>query len=179
MNSILGEPKISNILRLAADVRARYVPGAVIEFGVFQGGVLAELAKALPGRDIFGYDTFDGLPPADWTPAEVHDAGEFADTSLAAVAAKVADFPRVRLVPGYFPASAVDVPMVAFAHVDFDFHAGTASAIRWLLPRLMSGAIVVFDDYDWPHCPGVRAAIEEAGLPVTVDVQFQAVYRHP
>lgn len=41
----------------------RHVPkGVIVEVGLFKGSFLSGIAKAYPGREIYGYDTFEGLP---------------------------------------------------------------------------------------------------------------------
>lgn len=39
--------------------------GLVAEFGVFRGSTLRRIAEALPGRTVFGFDSFEGFPE-DW-----------------------------------------------------------------------------------------------------------------
>ena len=36
--------------------------GVILEFGVFRGGTIRYLAKAVPGRKVHGFDSFEGLP---------------------------------------------------------------------------------------------------------------------
>jgi hypothetical protein len=176
-NSILGNAKIANIVKHARSVRERGVRGIAMEVGVYKGGVLAEIASVFDRtRRVIGYDTFAGLPAVDHEEGEHHRPGEFGDTSLRAVGEKLAGT-GVLLVPGYFPETAIDTPIIAFAHVDVDFYRSTRNALQWILPRLAPGGVIVIDDYDWPHCPGVRKAIDELRLPVKVEVQYQAVYQ--
>jgi O-methyltransferase len=157
------------------------VPGAAAECGVYCGSTLRMLAKAAPDRRFFGFDTFTGLPAAMWSEGEVHQPGDFADTSLNAVQQYVAQCPNVRLVRGEFPASTSRVPLdgetFAFVHLDFDFYESTRAALDWLLPRMSPGGVIVFDDYEWHRCPGVKRAIDELGLKVEKTVQYQAVYQ--
>lgn len=159
--SILGNFKLRKVLDVALE--ATSVPGDAVEFGVYQGGVLRELATLFPERTVWGYDSFEGLPAQDWAEDEVHSAGDFADTSLEAVAALCGDHPNVRLVKGHIPDSLIDARF-AFAHVDLDFYRSTLSALTWLLPRMNTGGGIVLDDFEWPRCPGVERAVKELGL---------------
>lgn len=165
--------------RLLAELAAA-PPGAAVEMGVYQGGSLAAMALVDPNRQVIGFDTFEGLPAEAWRAGEPHQVGDFGDTSLGAVLRAVEGMANVTLVPGLFPesASGIDVS-VALAHVDFDFYESTRAAIDWLLPRMMRGGVILFDDYDWRNCPGVRRAIDEAGLPVKPSATCQVIYRHP
>lgn len=154
------------------------VQGLAAECGVWQGYSLRALARSQPGRSMVGFDTFTGLPAGHQN--EIHQAGEFGDTSLEAVTAALASCKNVQLVPGLFPGSAAQFESwkFAFAYIDFDFYESTVAAIDWFLPRLVPGAVLAFDDYDWKHCPGVARAIAEKGLTVTQPVPHLAVYRH-
>lgn len=176
--SILGDLKlgaIAAVLDTVADV-----PGQLAECGVYRGGILRVLAERFPDRRVIGFDTFAGLPLSAWTQGEIHNAGEFGDTSLSAALATVQGLRNVQLVPGIFPESAGELDdelRFAFVHLDFDYYASTKAAIEWFLPRLSPGGLIVFDDYRWPHCPGVEQAIVEAGLQVEQTVEFQAIWR--
>lgn len=175
MLCLIKGPKLD---RLLAELR-RAPAGIVVEMGVYFGGSLAAMAKAAPDRQLVGFDTFTGLPKEAWSKGEPHGIGDFGDTSLEGVQKALDGLDNVSLRPGLFPASAdgLDDP-IALAHLDFDFYQSTKDAIEWLLPRLTAGGVIVFDDYDWENCPGVRKAIEEAGLIVENVGHNQAIYRH-
>lgn len=177
--SILGRDKQEYIAALAAQMSD--VPGAFAECGVYRGGILKMLSDICPDRAVFGFDTFAGLPKEMWVSGEPHSAGEFGDTSLAAVMREVEGCKNVALVKGVFPDSASGCKGEKFAlvHLDFDFYESTRTAIEWFLPRMSSGGAIVFDDYEWDNCPGVKRAIDEAGLSVECSVGYQAVYRIP
>jgi len=64
--------------------------GLALEFGVFTGGTLRIIAEARGGRDVYGFDTFTGLPE-DWRLG--FPAGTFAVEELP-------DVPGAQLVQG-------------------------------------------------------------------------------
>lgn len=169
--SILGKYKLHKVLAVAEQVRS--VSGDAVEMGVYQGGVLRDLAKLFPDRTVWGYDSFEGLPSEDWAEDEVHSAGDFADTSMEAVAALCSNHPNVRLVKGHIPDSLIDARF-AFAHVDLDFYRSTMAALTWLLPRMNAGGSIVLDDFGWPRCPGVERAVSELGLSYRKISEYQA-----
>lgn len=177
MKRILSADREASLLHWLRHVE--YVPGAIVECGVYCGSTLRMLAKATPHRRMYGFDTFKGLPAAMWSTGEVHEPGDFADTSFDAVAAALADCPNVQLVQGEFPTSArgLEEDRFAFVHLDFDFYESTRAALGWLLPRMSPGGVIVFDDYEWYRCPGVKRAIDELGLSVERTVSYQAVWR--
>ncbi len=176
MLSLVDGPKLNAILRLLAE-RER-VDGAVAECGVYHGGTVQRVAAAFPHRSILAFDTFEGLPAKDWRPDEVHSAGDFSDLDGKAVAEALSAIPNVEVRKGYFPDTAkpTDGPFV-LVHLDFDFYEGTRAGIDWFVPRMAQGGVIVFDDYDWKHCPGVRRAIDEAGLAVEITAPCQAIWK--
>lgn len=176
MKRILSADREASLIHWLHHVEG--VPGAVGEFGVYCGSTLRQLAKAAPGRRVYGFDTFEGLPAAMWSEGEPHAVGDFADTSVDAVAAALVECPNVQLVQGEFPASArgLEGDRFAFVHLDFDFYESTRAALGWLLSRMSPGGVIVFDDYEWHRCPGVKRAIDEMGMKVERTVPYQAVW---
>ena len=180
MGSILqttnGDTLTSLIL---SAVSVKDIPGEVAECGVLQGGTLRALSMVFPQKVILGFDTFSGMPAQSWSDGEVHNIGEFAETSLQTVEANIIGLTNIILVPGVFPdsASAFRGWQFAFVYIDFDLYLSTLAAIDWFLPRMAHGGLMVFDDYDWPKCPGVKRAIEERKLSVEVPCSYQAICR--
>jgi len=152
--------------------------GYFAEVGVYKGGSLKLLAMSFPERKILGFDTFEGLPSAQWSTIEPHKAGDFSDTSKEAVSELLGDFNKnVELIKGLFPGSAESVKdyKFSFVHVDTDFYLGVKACIEWFWPRLLPGGIIVFDDYEWMACPGVKKALDESGKPFgRTNAQYQA-----
>lgn len=150
-------------------------PGVGVEFGVYQGGTLLEMAQRQPWRMFYGFDTFEGLPGEAWQEGEPHGIGDFRDTDYKQIAASMPF--NVILKPGLFPQTGEGIfDKVGFAHVDFDYELSTAAAIDWLKPRLVRGGVVVFDDYEWQHCPGVRRAIDASGIAILKSGEHQAYW---
>lgn len=168
---------LTSLILSAASVRD--VPGAVAECGVLQGGTLRALSMVFPNKTILGFDTFAGMPAQSWSEGEVHNIGDFADTSLETVTANLIGRENVTLVPGVFPDTCHPYRnwKFAFVYVDFDLYHSTLAAIDWFLPRMWRGGLMVFDDYDWPMCPGVKRAIEERSLSIEVPCSYQAICR--
>lgn len=155
--------------------KTKMVEGEAAECGVWQGGNLLNIARALPHKIVYGFDTFTGLPEEKWSSDDQYLPRQFADTSMEQVALELAGH-SIRLVKGLFPESAA--PFVgmrfAFVHLDLDLYLSTLEALRWFMPRMSDGGIIVFDDYDNPKAPGIRRAIDECGLVATPTWPLQA-----
>jgi predicted O-methyltransferase YrrM len=116
--------------------------GMALEFGVFQGRSLSVIAEARKGREVYGFDSFEGLPE-DYRP-HVRQ-GAFALDRL----------PRVEgaeLVVGWFddtlPGFLDAHPgPVDFLHVDGDLYSSAVTVLTLVGPRLQSGSIVIFDEF--------------------------------
>ena len=150
------------VLAILAAQAAR-LDGEVWECGVYRGGTAMLLAERLAGtgRMLRLFDTFAGMPPTD-AAKDLHSAGDFADTSLADVRARVrGDF--VRFHPGVIPQTfqELEAARIAFAHVDVDIHSAHVACCEFIFPRLCVGGFIVFDDYGVPSCPGARAAVDD------------------
>ena len=118
--------------------------GLVCEFGVFEAWSINRIADRLPGRTVYGFDSFEGLPER-WR--ESFGPGAFSTGG---------HLPRVRpnvsLVKGWFdatlPAFAAAHPgPVALLHVDCDLYSSTRCVLEQLGGRLVPGSVIVFDEY--------------------------------
>ncbi|MGH9471120.1 MAG: TylF/MycF/NovP-related O-methyltransferase [Terriglobales bacterium] len=142
-------------------LQSQAVPGATAEVGVYRGGTAFLLARARPGTPMYLFDTFAGMPRVR-PDLDLHRSGDFADTSLDAARRFVASETAV-FRPGVFPSSAAGLEGERFSlvHVDCDIYDSVRACCEWFYPRLAPGGLLVFDDYGWPSCPGVRTAVDE------------------
>lgn len=126
-----------------AALKARSVPGMVLEFGVAGGVSINFIASEVgPGQTVHGFDSFEGLPEA-WTSA--YRAGHFAQ-ALPDVAS------NVELVVGWFNATLPEFLEahpgdVSYLHVDCDLYSSTQTIFGLLAGRIKPGTIIVFDEY--------------------------------
>lgn len=138
--------------------------GDFIECGVYKGGtarLLAELlARGGSSAKLHLFDTFAGMPRTG--DVDVHQQGDFADTSLEQVRRFVGHEDIARFYPGFVPETFVNLDHVriAFAHVDVDIYQSVIDCCAFIYPRLVEGAVMVFDDYGFPTCPGARQAVD-------------------
>lgn len=117
--------------------------GLVLEFGVFSGRTINHIAGCFAGRQIYGFDSFEGLPET-WRPG--FEAGAFRAPMIPHVASNVA------LIRGWFDRT---LPTfcdehkedVAFLHIDCDIYSSTQTVLQQLKGRIRPGAVIVFDEY--------------------------------
>jgi O-methyltransferase len=141
--------------------KARDLPGSVAECGVYRGGTLRLIARALPNKTVWGFDTFVGMPDGA-KECDVHKGGAFGDTSYEQVSEFLKDLGNVHLVQGMFPDTFVQIPpeeKFCLVHLDCDQYDSYKSALDFFLPRLVDGGFLVVDDY--VDCEGSRKAVDE------------------
>ena len=120
------------------------IDGLVMEFGVFRGESLRFIAKRVV-QSVHGFDSFEGLPE-DWT--YFQKQGRFT------LDGKVPEFREANICvyKGWFdktlPTFLATHPGPArFIHIDCDIYSSTRIVLNLLAPRLVSGSVLVFDEY--------------------------------
>jgi predicted O-methyltransferase YrrM len=116
--------------------------GMALEFGVATGRTLTVIAAARGNKQVFGFDSFQGLPE-DWRTNI--PAGTFKTDTLP-------DVPGTELVVGLFQDTlpgflASHAEPVAFVHLDADLYSSTTTVLQHIGPRLRPGSVLVFDEY--------------------------------
>ncbi|HAI43542.1 MAG TPA: autotransporter strand-loop-strand O-heptosyltransferase, partial [Maribacter sp.] len=172
--SALGPWKLDN-LTISLN-KAKEVEGKAAEVGVYKGGSARKIASTLDDRDLLLFDTFEGMPETGFE--EPHKKGDFNDTSLESVKSYLSDKPNCQFFPGFFPNTAEHLKseVFSFVHLDGDYYETTKNGIEFFYPRLAKGGIILFDDYGWDACPGVRKAIDEFFVDKQDEIEAQ-IYR--
>jgi hypothetical protein len=167
-------------------IERRQLQGAVVECGVWQGGSMMAAALTLlrlgvDNRELYLYDTFAGMtepeevdrahdgssaeqvmnaqvPSAksmgDWTNAGVEEVrANMSSTGYPAqrvhyVVGKVED-----TIPATLPGP------IALLRLDTDFYSSTRQELEHLYPLVVSGGVVIIDDYGFWQ--GARRAVDE------------------
>lgn len=159
------------------------IRGDIVECGVWRGGSMMAVALALmargdTSRDLYLYDTFEGM--SEPTDADRSVSGESAAAQLARTTrgegvwceAGLEDvqanlwstgYPRERIhfvqgkvedtLPGTLPAQ------LALLRLDTDWYESTRHELQHLYPRLSRHGVLIIDDYG--HWEGARRAVDE------------------
>lgn len=150
--SVVAKEVISALIR-----RAKVSPnGSFVEVGVYKGGTAWHLSKLAEeqNRKIYLYDTFEGIPYKD--KIDSHKVGDFKDTSYDKI---VEAIPYAQVIKGIFPDSAVEMEEISFVHFDCDQYKSIIDGVNYLLPKMVKGGIMWFDDYGALH--GATKAVHE------------------
>lgn len=147
------------------------LPGDVVEFGCYAGDTSVLLAEALknnPGKWLYLYDSFEGLPEKtieDQTAAGWRfKAGELkVSPETVAHKFKKLNLPEPVIVKKWFDQlDDPDLPsQISFALLDGDFYQSIKTSFEKVAPRLVSGGIMIVHDYRNAELPGVAKAVDE------------------
>ena len=153
------------------------IPGDIVECGVWRGGssmICASMLRLMGDtrRKIFMYDTYAGM--TDPTDKDIDYTGNKASRndfnkwcaiprSIVEQAMVLTGYPQENIwyvegkvedtIPGVIPET------IALLRLDTDFYESTYHELKWLFPRLVSGGVLIVDDYG--HFRGVREAVDK------------------
>jgi O-methyltransferase len=161
------------------------ITGSIVECGVWRGGSMMAVALTLrnldcSGRDLYLYDTFEGMPKPEDVDVDVkgcpampifrstqtgEDSSDFCFATLPDVRAGMAstgyDQQLVHFVKGKveqtIPSKAPD--KIALLRLDTDWYESTRHELEHLFPRLSYGGILIIDDYG--YWQGAKKATDE------------------
>ncbi len=148
---------------------ARLSPGAILEVGVWRGGTGALLAKRLllagPESPVYLCDTFEGVVKASGKDG-FYKGGEHADTSKELVERLLRELQikSAHVIQGIFPdesGSALAQSSFRMVHIDVDTYESARDIMEWAWNRLVPGGMVVFDDYGFSFCAGIKRFVNE------------------
>lgn len=144
------------------------LPGDVADCGTYRGGTGLILRRLTPDKRLHLFDTWEGTPYDD----ELchHKKGSWS-ASLDDCKLLVGTDDKTHYHQGVFPhcmkqwISPSDAHAAAkhfcFVYVDMDTYQSTIDAIRFFLPRIVTGGKLFIDDYGWEPCAGVKKAVDE------------------
>jgi O-methyltransferase len=187
---------INHVLQIPRDV-----PGNVAEFGCFKGRTSAVLSIACKatGRRLVIFDSFAGLPPTDYSVAEIvtqnpvsYAEGDYRGT-LDEVRSNIAKYGAVEVcdfVPGFFdetlPQRSADQWVMIFE--DADLPSSVRDVLRYAWPALRKGGtffcheardpgvVALFFDREWwlrTHGEEPPQLVGSAiGLPLAAGLQY-------
>lgn len=126
-----------------SNIKLSHSDGVVLEFGVYKGESINYIAKKLYNYDVYGFDSFEGLPEF-WR--DGFDKGTFKLKTLPPVEK------NVKLIVGLFEDTLpkfleTEKRNVAYLHIDCDLYSSTKTIFKYLKDRIVSGTVIVFDEF--------------------------------
>jgi O-methyltransferase len=162
-HTLLSDERLQVLYQFAR--ATSHLPGDAAEVGVYRGGTAFLMATLFSKQDkrLHLFDTFSGIPAVTEN-IDLHLEGDFSDTSLSVVADFLREFDGISFHSGVFPVSVTpeaEAASYCFVHVDADMYRSVLDSCAFFYPRLAQGGIILFDDYGFASCPGVRKAVDE------------------
>lgn len=156
--------------------------GDFIECGVATGKSADIFASVLDrwdtnGRALYGFDSFFGFKSSSQVDHDIRTGrhyfpsndSKYSDKSSNEknknqIATNLSPHPcQIILVAGWIPDcfSGYEDKFFCFAHIDVDLYQATHDSLSFIYPRMVSGGIILFDDYGYPNCPGAKKAVDD------------------
>lgn len=163
IHTLVSTDRLCNLIKYSQLVSG--LGGYMASFGVYMGGSLEVLAKYNPTIDVFGIDSFAGLPKEN-EKIDFHYEGQFADgvnfNNIAGYFKML--YNNVRLVRGFSP----DVfkyfdnnVRFSFVEIDVDLYQSVMDGLDFFMPRMLKGGIIIIDDYKVLSTPGSEKAVND------------------
>ncbi len=149
----------------------------MVECGVGKGRSLLILsflaASEKQNRCVWGFDSFCGFPDITSEDESVRkpQKGDWSGTSIADVESIIdrsglSEFRKqgnITLVKGFFEESlhAYTGGPIALLHVDCDLYKSYKFVLEQMVPLVVSGGIVLFDEYNEEKWPGATKAVDD------------------
>ncbi len=172
------------------------IPGAILEFGVWRGQslVVFENLRAVHEpynytRKIYGFDTFEGYPEIGEQDkrSEIISENTYAvEANYENYLAELIDYHEQENVMSHIKKHALikgdasvtirqfmkDHPetLIAMAYFDMALYKPTKDCLEAILPRMVKGGIIIFDELNNPAYPGETQAFMEVLGPHNFDM---------
>lgn len=141
---------------------------AVAEGGVFQGEFAKEINYCFPNSALYLFDTFEGFDPRDLAvDTQIGHTSQTAEylslTSEKLVLNKLHFKDKAIIRKGYFPETAIGLENTKyfFVNLDFDLYNPIIAGLRFFVPRLAPGGVILVHDFFNPGYLGVAQAISD------------------
>lgn len=166
--------------------RVKLLQGAIVECGVWRGGMIAGMASVLGNkRSYYLYDSYEGLPQAgeldgqrakDYqqnTTSETYLDNCKAEITFAQRAMKMAGIENAHFVKGWFSNTVQhhnSVVKIALLRLDGDWYNSTMDCLVGLFQYVVEGGLIIIDDYQmWDGCTrAVHDFLSQNKLPARI-----------
>jgi predicted O-methyltransferase YrrM len=167
--TIMSEENRMNIFLMLRFFIGKLPFGHIVEYGAYRGGsaiFMAHVVKNLyPGMKVYALDSFEGMPETDKN-VDAHNAGDFSDADFEQLQARVEELglDNLILVKGYFEETNDTVMeqagKIRLAHIDCDIAPAVKFSYEGVMPFMVDGGYIVFDDATVSSCIGATEVVE-------------------
>jgi len=174
-STLLGPHKFRSVILLAQKAIEDTSCDTVAEIGVYNGGVAFALTEI--ADTVHAFDTFEGMVDVN----EKLDGTKLPDgrfKTKPSILQELRLHPTIQVFEGTFPGTAID-SNYSFVHLDVDTYHGIKESLLYLKNHMISGGIIVVDDYTFNNTPGCTKAVDELSgtlLPPHIKAGCQALF---
>lgn len=167
-STLVSEYRCYDLWQLVTEA-GKLPAGDILEVGVWRGGTGCLMARraelsAIPAK-VYLCDTFQGVVNAGKFDRH-YSGGEHSDTSseVVRVLARRLGVNSIEILTGVFPEQTgpqLAASSFRLCHIDVDVYESGREILEWVWPRLVTGGIVVFDDYGFLSTGGITRLVNE------------------
>jgi hypothetical protein len=176
IRTVVEDCKLSSIIELSKSVQD--LEGDVCEVGVWRGCVGVILGEIFKNKNIYLFDTFEGIPYADKNYDNVHVKGDFGSNperpegDIYKISSHYTDFCEVKetlsiyknifIYKGIFPLETsfnIYQNKFCFIHLDVDVYQSYKESLEFFYPRMVNKGLILLDDYGVSSCQGATIAV--------------------
>ena len=170
-NTLVDIYRCYELWQLVGKINALDPAAAFLEVGIWRGGTAGIMAQQLSllksNATLYLADTFRGVAKAG-EKDNFYEGGEHSDTSQPIVEEllkKTSDYPNYKILKGIFPDETSQLipgnESFGLCHIDVDVYSSAKDILDWIWDKIITGGVVVFDDYGFHSCTGVTKLVEE------------------
>lgn len=141
-----------------------HLEGDVVECGVYKGASAFIMCQAHrdTGRIVHLFDSFEGLSAPGRCDGDYWAQGALA-MSEQMLRESLAEFTNYHVYKGWIPERFCEMTndKLSFLHIDVDLYQPTLASLEFFYGRMVTGAVLLFDDYGFSTCPGAKRAVDE------------------
>jgi hypothetical protein len=167
---------------LWAAQQAAPLEGDFVECGVNTGILSLAICSFLDfnslNKRFFLFDTYSGIPEDQTeyaeSPGNIRQKNKHYFDCYEVAKENFAPWPKAHLVRGRVPETlgTVAIEKVAYLSLDMNVAEPELAALTHFWPKLVSGAVVLIDDYGWMTCEQQKVAIDAFARQVNTPVLF-------
>jgi SAM-dependent methyltransferase len=173
--NVYKELRHYSLLQMAQHVLDNNLDGEFVECGCWRGHSAYCIAKLISNqksdRKLLIFDSFEGLSERthhdttrfNLSKKELEYERKLLSCSEDKVRNVLKDFDFIRYYKGWIPTrfNAIINTKISFLHIDVDLYQPIKDTLEHLYPKIVTGGVIVFDDYGHSSFDGAKKAVDE------------------
>jgi O-methyltransferase len=118
-------------------------------------------------ENVYLCDTFTGVVKAGEYDYHYNNGEHSTPINSVDALIKEQNLQYVKILQGIFPDESshkILEQQIRFCHIDVDVYKSAEDIVAWVWGKLVVGGMIVFDDYGFETCQGIRKYVDEISL---------------